>query len=213
MSRDPGRPRTGGGLHVRPALAGDLVALSSLAKSTFRDTFQSQNTPEDMESYLARSFSPAQIRTELDDPANIFLLAFGEPADKPIGYAKVRSGEPKPSVRGLLSVELERLYVDREVLGRGVGAALMKECLAVAARRGNQTVWLGVWEHNPRAISFYERWGFEVVGTHTFLLGSDPQVDLIMELAVGTDDSRAEQRRSSSDPATGRSTTSHSRGT
>ncbi len=190
MSRDPGRARTGGALHVRVAVAGDLVALSNLAKSTFRDTFESQNTPEDMESYLARSFSPAQIRTELDDPASTFLLAFGEPAGKPTGYAKLRSGEANTSVRGLLPIELERLYVDREILGRGVGAALMKECLAEAARRGRQTVWLGVWEHNPRAISFYHRWGFEVVGTHTFLLGCDPQVDLIMERTLETDRSR-----------------------
>jgi len=41
-------------------------------------------------------------------------------------------------------------------------------------------VWLGVWEHNPRAIAFYRKWGFEAVGEHVFVVGTDPQRDLVM---------------------------------
>jgi ribosomal protein S18 acetylase RimI-like enzyme len=43
-------------------------------------------------------------------------------------------------------------------------------------------MWLGVWEHNPRAIAFYHKHGFVDVGDHVFLLGEDPQTDIIMEL-------------------------------
>ncbi len=56
----------------------------------------------------------------------------------------------------------------------------MGACLEEVARGGYQTVWLGVWEHNLRALDFYRRWGFETVGSHTFLLGSDAQTDLVM---------------------------------
>ena len=56
----------------------------------------------------------------------------------------------------------------------------MGACLEEAAGGGYETLWLGVWEHNLRAIAFYRRWGFETVGSHTFLLGSDEQTDLIM---------------------------------
>ncbi|HEX7807692.1 MAG TPA: GNAT family N-acetyltransferase, partial [Thermoanaerobaculia bacterium] len=49
------------------------------------------------------------------------------------------------------------------------------------ARNANvQSVWLGVWEHNPRAIAFYEKCGFRITGKHPFLLGSDLQTDLVM---------------------------------
>jgi ribosomal protein S18 acetylase RimI-like enzyme len=37
-----------------------------------------------------------------------------------------------------------------------------------------------VWEHNPRAIAFYRKWGLEVVGEHVFMMGDDPQRDLLM---------------------------------
>ena len=45
-------------------------------------------------------------------------------------------------------------------------------------------MWFDVWEHNLRARAFYERRGFRPVGTETFRLGSDDQVDLLMELRL-----------------------------
>jgi ribosomal protein S18 acetylase RimI-like enzyme len=45
-------------------------------------------------------------------------------------------------------------------------------------------IWLDVWERNARAIAFYQKWGFAVVGTQTFQLGSDLQNDLLMQRAV-----------------------------
>lgn len=60
----------------------------------------------------------------------------------------------------------------------------MRTTLETAAASGYRTLWLGVWERNPRAIAFYERWGFATVGSHVFRLGSDDQTDLIMERPV-----------------------------
>ena len=48
-------------------------------------------------------------------------------------------------------------------------------------QRGSTTAWLGVWEHNPRAIAFYRKWGFTPVGEHCFAVGDDPQRDVILE--------------------------------
>jgi ribosomal protein S18 acetylase RimI-like enzyme len=46
--------------------------------------------------------------------------------------------------------------------------------------RGSDAVWLGVWEHNPRAISFYRKFGFVEAGEQTFHPGRDPQRDIVM---------------------------------
>ena len=77
-----------------------------------------------------------------------------------------------------------RLYVLREWIGRGVGRELMQACLNEARQAGFRTIWLGVWERNPRAQAFYRKWNFRVVGEHVFQLGSDPQRDLLMERAL-----------------------------
>ena len=42
-------------------------------------------------------------------------------------------------------------------------------------------IWLGVWEKNPKAISFYKKFGFVEVGDQVFPLGNDPQRDIVMK--------------------------------
>jgi ribosomal protein S18 acetylase RimI-like enzyme len=100
------------------------------------------------------------------------------------GYAKLRSGESAEGIEGDKPVELVRLYVSREWLGRGVGEALMRACVDGARLAGHETIWLGVWERNGRAQAFYRKWGFRAVGEHVFRLGADPQRDILMERAV-----------------------------
>ena len=182
--RPPNLPLLSERLRIRSATSADAELLAALAEQTFRDTFADDNEAADMEAYVRDSFSPDQVRTELDDGASTFLLAFVDGGERPAGYAKLRTGTTDPSVRGPDPVELERLYVDRSAIGHGIGAALMRASLEAARSSGHRTLWLGVWERNARAISFYERWGFETVGDHVFRLGSDDQTDLIMERSV-----------------------------
>ena len=169
---------------IRTATPADTEPLAALAERTFRDTFADDNAAADMEAYVRASFTLDRVRAELADEANTFLLAFVDGAEQPTGYVKLRTGTTDPSVTGPDPVELERLYVGQNAIGHGVGAALMRASLEVARSAGYQTLWLGVWERNARAISFYERWGFEAVGDHVFQLGSDDQRDLVMERPV-----------------------------
>lgn len=60
----------------------------------------------------------------------------------------------------------------------------MQACLNQAKSMAYDTLWLGVWEHNARALKFYQRWGFEAVGSHVFVVGSDEQNDLIMQKSL-----------------------------
>jgi ribosomal protein S18 acetylase RimI-like enzyme len=169
---------------IRFATLNDAELLAELAERTFRDTFADDNSEDDMNAYVNDSFALNRVQDELADGANKFLLAFMDAAGQPIGYAKLRTGTADPSVAGPDPVELERLYVDSDAIGHGVGAALMETSLDAARSMGYRTLWLGVWERNARAISFYERWGFLTVGDHVFRLGSDNQRDLIMERSV-----------------------------
>jgi GNAT superfamily N-acetyltransferase len=167
---------------VRVASHGDVPLLAELGRETFRSTFAQDNTPEDMEAYLEEHFSESRLAREVSDPLATFLLA--ELSGHPVGYAKLLAGEPDPSVTGAKPMELVRLYVLPESIGHGIGARLMQGCIDAATSRGFETLWLGVWEHNPRAIRFYRKWGFQEVGSHLFQLGSDAQTDLILQKSL-----------------------------
>ncbi len=172
----PNRPR------IRRGDAKDAAALSKLARETFWDAFHTHpaNRPEDMAAYMAQAFSEDQIYHELRDQNNIFFLA--EIGDETAGYAKLISGAAESSITAERPAELSRLYIHQRFLGGGVGPALMDRCLESARALGCDALWLGVWEFNPRARRFYERYGFRPVGTHIFQLGSDPQTDILMQL-------------------------------
>jgi ribosomal protein S18 acetylase RimI-like enzyme len=166
-------------LFIRPASREDADILTELGIRTFRDTFGPDNDPQDLQAYLASAFTPPQIAAELADPAVTFLLAYA--AVKPIGYAKLMSGKVPESVQGCKPIELVRLYVEKGVIGKGCGAALMTACIEAARKSGYETLWLGVWERNAYAQNFYRKWGFRQVGFKEFIVGTDVQKDLIME--------------------------------
>lgn len=169
-------------LSIRRATIDDAGHLADLGARTFYETFAVDNTSEDMAAYLAASFSPSLQAKEITDPNTTLLIA--EIDGIAAGYAKLELSVAPFCVTGPDPIELSRLYVLREFIGSGVGAALMEACITEAKRAGNATMWLGVWERNERAQAFYKRWGFEEVGEHSFLLGSDEQRDLIMQKEI-----------------------------
>lgn len=167
-------------IHVRRARPDDLALLAGLAESTFRAAFGADNDLQQMEAYVREAFAPARMRAELDEAGNVFLLAL-EAAGAALGYARLRRGPAADSVSGPDPVEIERIYVRAEAIGIGVGTALMRALLDDAVAAGYRTAWLGVWERNERALRFYQRRGFAIVGAHVFHFGSERQTDVIME--------------------------------
>jgi ribosomal protein S18 acetylase RimI-like enzyme len=65
---------------------------------------------------------------------------------------------------------------------------LMAHVLARAQAAGAAALWLGVWERNSRALAFYRKWRFSVVGEHIFRVGEDPQRDLLVCRGVESND-------------------------
>ena len=163
---------------IRRATLDDAEVLARLAEGIFRDTFATADNRSDLDLYCAKSFGIEIQQQEILDANSVTLLA--EMEDQPIGFAHILLQAPNVSVSANQPSELRRLYVEKEWHGRGVAKELMAHILSVVAHSGSDHIWLGVWEHNPRAIAFYQKHGFEVAGEHVFQFGNDPQRDLIM---------------------------------
>jgi GNAT superfamily N-acetyltransferase len=167
---------------VRRAGAADAAALAAFAARTFAETFGPDNRPDDMAAHLALAYGPAQQGRELADPAYATLLI--EDAGTLIAYAQVRRHDPPACVTGSAPIELHRFYVDRAWHGRGVARRLMAEVRIAAAQFAALTLWLSVWERNPRAIAFYAKCGFADVGSTSFYVGPDCQTDRVMVASI-----------------------------
>ncbi len=172
-------------LSIRIATTDDAEIISVISRQTFYDSFAAQNTAEDVEKHMHEYYNVAKMREELADAGNVFLLAYYE--DALVGYAKMREDAKEESKELEMPMEIERIYAVQNMIGKGIGKALMLRCMAIAKQKNKQTIWLGVWEKNLPAIAFYTKWGFEKFGQHVFVVGNDPQTDFLMKKSLKKD--------------------------
>ncbi len=192
-------------IQISIAGAADASLIASISRRTFYDTFAPYNTAENMEQFLGVQFTREQLMEEVGAERNTFLLAWLDesPFEKrtregaadtrsdgfvrevgvvPAGYARLYDGQELPrELAGTSAIEISRIYCEQEWIGKGVGKALMEACLDAGRRKGKEWIWLCVWEHNLRAIKFYEKIGFERFGQVVFILGQDLQNDWCMK--------------------------------
>jgi ribosomal protein S18 acetylase RimI-like enzyme len=156
----------------------DLYCLQEIAKQTFLETFSEGNSNEEMQLYLRDSFSLKKLFEALSNPLSQFYFV-AEHGHR-LGYLKVNMGNAQSETMGDKAMELERIYILKAYYGKGYGQLLLDKAIELAKRFGVQYVWLGVWEHNHRAVAFYKKNNFEVFGDHIFQFGSEAQTDWLM---------------------------------
>lgn len=167
---------------IRPVLPTEVEVLAQIGRRTFESTFAAGNAPDDLRDYVERAFGVERVSDELHRPGSRFF--FAELDGEAVGYLKLNSGDAQTEPVAGATLEVERIYVDDNQQGRGVGKALLDFAFEVARRQGCDTIWLGVWENNPKAIRFYERQGFVAFGRHDFVIGTDTQTDILMRSKV-----------------------------
>jgi ribosomal protein S18 acetylase RimI-like enzyme len=159
--------------HISRTTMDELAALRTISIATFVQAFAKDNSPENIEAYISTAFDEEQLKAELLEPESEFYLAKKD--EQIIGYLKINLSHIESSL------EVERIYIDEPYHGKGVAQQLMSAALERARQTNFVRVWLGVWEHNPKAIRFYIKYGFEPYGKHIFLLGDDEQTDILMQ--------------------------------
>ncbi len=170
-------------IKIKPAGKEDLASLMDIGYTTFYETFAENNRAEDMAVYLAEQFHIEYITEEFRNEKNKFLLGMKD--GELIAYAKIREGSTAGDLPAEKVMEIERIYVLKAFQGQKAGLALMQYIMDYALQKHFETIWLGVWEHNVKAIGFYKHLGFEVFGSHVFMLGTDAQNDLLMKKELG----------------------------
>lgn len=171
-------------IKIEPVKSNEVQTLCHISSSCFYDTFHQQNTEEDMKLFLEKSFNLNTLQQEIVHKNNYFFFAVSD--DKIIGYLKLSDAETPEKLKEFDTLEIARIYVVKEKIGSGIGKQLLDFAISFAQQHRKAIVWLGVWEHNLRAISFYYKQGFEKFDKHLFLVGNDAQTDWLMkkELAL-----------------------------
>lgn len=159
----------------------EVDTLYQLSVQTFKETFEAQNTAEDMQAYIEDQLNLNQLTTELKNQDSVFYFAR---LDKEIvGYLKLNFNKAqKESVLEGKAFEIERFYILKLHQGKGLGSQLFKKAIKIGKDKGYKLLWLGVWEQNTKALEFYTKKGLTAFDSHLFQLGQDAQTDILMQL-------------------------------
>jgi ribosomal protein S18 acetylase RimI-like enzyme len=164
---------------------GDVVQLQHIGIQTFTEAFSAVNTAEDMAKYVEESFTIDKLTAELSNKLSQFYFAMLD--GEVIGYLKLNTGQAQTDIKDNDALEIERIYVLKAFHGKQVGQLLYDKAIQIAREAGAGYVWLGVWEKNDRAISFYKKNGFVAFDKHVFMLGTDKQIDIMMKKMLQND--------------------------
>ncbi|MFJ7511715.1 GNAT family N-acetyltransferase [Peribacillus simplex] len=164
--------------NIKKCTLEDSRKLQEISYETFNETFKHQNSPENMNAYLEKAFNLKQLEKELSNISSQFFFVYFD--NEVAGYLKVNTNDAQSEEMGAESLEIERIYIKKKFQKHGLGKYLLNIAMEIAMERNKKKIWLGVWEKNENAISFYKKLGFVQTGAHSFYMGDEEQMDFIM---------------------------------
>ena len=149
----------------------DSLCLSELSKQTLLESHGRSATKKDMDLYIALKYNEETIKAELRNPANIYHLLYYN--DELVGFSKIILNVPyKEGVEKKMS-KLDRIFILKKVYDLKLGVELLTFNLNFMKLHHQTGVWLFAWTENERAIKFYKRNGFVIVGSHNFKISEN----------------------------------------
>lgn len=176
-------------MEIRYGIPEDAAMLAKIGAKTFYDAYIEDINADDLQTFVNETFSTEIQLKELTDTNSIFLIV--EVDNNIAGYAKLTINAINEYIKGTRTLEVSRIYLLQGYIGRGIGKELMARAAQEAKERDCDSIWLGVWDKNQKAISFYEKIGFRKMGTHPFEFGDEKHNDLIMEMSMTDQESNS----------------------
>ena len=144
----------------------DASLLPALATQTFIESHGHSAGADDIEAYVKEKYTTAMLSGELENPENIYHILYYHKL--PVGFSKIIFNTPYEDSPDSSITKLERIYLLKGYYGTNLGPALMDFLIHQMKKQKQTGAWLYVWKENTRAIRFYEKKGFKIIGSFDF---------------------------------------------
>jgi len=149
---------------IRLATPADYPTIERIARQTWPHTFGSILSVEQLNYMLNWMYSQQAIAEQVEQKDHVFLIAFND-AGEAVGYVSFEVNYV-PAI-----TKIHKLYLLPQTQGQGIGRLLIDEVARRTLAAGNTALSLNVNRQN-RAVQFYERLGFSVVGCEDIDIGN-----------------------------------------
>ncbi len=151
---------------ILQAIPHDSHLLSVIGRQSLIESHGHSASEKDINHYLDHNMSEEAYHQELIDPENLYHIIYADGI--PAGYSKIILNSPRAEVQQQNITKLARIYILKEFYGQEIGKELFNYILDLSKQHQQAGMWLNVWTENHRAIAFYKKQGFEIIGRHDF---------------------------------------------
>lgn len=151
---------------IQKATIHDAATIATIGKQSFLESHGHSASAADIESYISRKYTADAVQLELADPRNIYHLIYynGQVA----GYSKILLNTTHENIPAPNTTCLDRLYLLKDFYDLKLGAKLLEYNINLSKQANQAGIWLYTWTENKRAIAFYHKAGFKIVGSASF---------------------------------------------
>ena len=153
-------------ISIRRANKEDYRTVIDIALVSVEESHRGSCSPQDLNEYLSKHYNTEAIKAELEDPHNIYHIIYNN--EVAAGFSKIILNAIHPNISAKNVTKLDRIYLLNEYFGLRLGRELLHFNLNLAKENGQAGMWLFTWVENRRAIRFYEKTGFNIIGSHKF---------------------------------------------
>jgi diamine N-acetyltransferase len=158
--------KTPGMISVIKATEKNYKSIVGIGKVSVAEAHRDSASVEDLNEYLERNYNDDAIKQELNDPNNIYHII--QYNGNPVGFSKIILNAVHPNIVAENITKLDRIYLLKEFCGLKLGLELLNFNIGLAGNNNQSGIWLYTWIGNNRAINFYLKAGFTIIGSHKF---------------------------------------------
>lgn len=162
--------------------------LQHLAIKTYQETFANSNSDALLQKYYKASLNLPLLSSQLQNKDSEFYFVYLTDEDKqqhkPAGFLKLNIDTAQTDLLDPTALEIEKIYISKQFIGKGLGTKMINFAIEKAKFHHKKYLWLGVWESNYSALTFYKKKGFTKFSQHDFDMGGDIQRDLLFKINI-----------------------------
>jgi GNAT superfamily N-acetyltransferase len=140
--------------------------IAEIGKQTFLESHGHCASIDDVNSFILKTYNKHAISKEFEDSKTQYHIVYFN--DKVAGFSKIEMNIPNKNISDLNVTKLDRLYVLKEYYGKDIGSKLFDFNIMVSKKYHQKGIWLATWIENKRAINFYNKKGFKIVGEYSY---------------------------------------------
>jgi diamine N-acetyltransferase len=153
-------------ISILRATENDYNTIVNIGKVSVTEAHKDSSSTEILNEFVEKNYNNDEIKKELSDPNNIYYIINYN--NQPVGFSKIIFNTRHPNIVRENTAKLDKIYLLKEFHGIKLGFELLKFNIELSKNNNQSGIWLYTWIGNKKAIDFYIKAGFTIIGSHDF---------------------------------------------